>query len=46
MNCNHTQCPDGYIGWHDWAAQKSKTHRQIRCESCGLYSVWVEKKLK
>jgi hypothetical protein len=36
----HTPCPTGYVGWHEWAAEKAKTHRQRRCEGCGLYNVW------
>ena len=39
--CRHTPCPEGYIAWHSWAERKSKTHRQLRCPSCGLFAVWV-----
>jgi hypothetical protein len=42
MNCDdHTRCPSGYIEWHDWAEQKSKTHLQVKCPECGLYSIWL-----
>lgn len=37
----HTKDPEGYLQWHEWAEKKSKTHRQIRCEGCGLYAIWV-----
>lgn len=37
----HTPCPKSYLGWHDWAAHKAKTHRQIKCPTCGFYAVWV-----
>lgn len=37
----HTPSPDGYLAWHEWAEKKSKTHRQIKCEGCGLYKIWV-----
>lgn len=40
----HTLAPDGYLAWHDWAAKKSKTHRQERCPCCGLFMIWVPKK--
>ncbi len=38
----HTKDPKGYIQWHEWADEKRKTHRQIRCEGCGRYSIWVK----
>lgn len=40
---DHTACPDGYIQWHAWAAEMSKTHRQRKCPSCGLYAIWEPK---
>ena len=41
---NHTpNQPTGYVAWFDWAKKMSKTHKQIKCEGCGLYSVWVPK---
>jgi hypothetical protein len=40
----HTPCPQGYLAWHAWAAKKSKTHHQIKCEGCGLYTIWVPKR--
>lgn len=39
----HTPCPEGYLQWHDWAHRMSKTHRQIRCLECGLFSIWLPK---
>jgi hypothetical protein len=39
----HTPCPSGYLAWDRWAEQKAKTHRQIKCEGCGLYAIWVPK---
>jgi hypothetical protein len=39
----HTKCPGGYLAWHEWAEQMTKTHRQIRCPGCGLYEVWIPK---
>lgn len=38
---DHTPAPDGYIQWHAWAEQMSKTHRQDKCGGCGLYAIWV-----
>jgi hypothetical protein len=39
----HTPCPEDYILWHEWAAEKGKTHRQIRCAGCNLFTIWVPK---
>lgn len=39
----HTPCPEGYIAWHRWAEEMSKTHRQRKCKGCGLYSIWEKK---
>jgi hypothetical protein len=45
MACaDHTPCPEGYLQWHEWAKKKSKTHRQIKCNACGLYAIWIPKK--
>jgi hypothetical protein len=35
--------PDGYNQWHDWAARMGKTHRQTRCDGCGLYAIWTRR---
>ena len=35
--------PTSYPDWHEWAAKKSRTHRQEQCPTCGLYHVWVPK---
>ena len=40
--CNHTPTPP-YPEWLDWARQKSRTHKQVRCPGCGLWHVWVPK---
>lgn len=39
----HTPSPDGYLHWQDWADEMSKTHKQIKCKSCGLFAIWVKK---
>ena len=42
----HTPCaldPSDYRGWHAWAEHMSKTHRQVRCPGCGLFTVWIPK---
>jgi hypothetical protein len=40
----HTPCPSDYLGWHEWAARKARTHRQTRCPTCDLFAIWVPKK--
>lgn len=40
----HTRCPRGYVGWHEWAETKQRTHHQIRCPTCGLFVIWVPRK--
>lgn len=39
----HTPQPEGYIQWHAWAKEMSKTHKQRRCVGCGLYQIWEPK---
>jgi hypothetical protein len=39
----HTPCPVGYNDWDEWARIKSKTHRQITCQHCGRYVIWLPK---
>jgi hypothetical protein len=34
----HRYGPSGYIAWHEWAAERSKTHRQRKC-ACGLWLI-------
>lgn len=41
--CKHTPCPVGYLGWHDWAQKKAKTHKQVKCEHCELFAIWVKR---
>ena len=40
----HEPEPQGYMQWHEWARKKSKTHRQVQCDGCGLFKIWVPKK--
>lgn len=40
----HTPCPDGYIQWHAWAKEMSKTHKSRKCRGCGLYKIWEPKR--
>ena len=43
MSCKHTQCPSGYLEWHEWAERMTRTHEQRRCAGCGLWAVWVRR---
>jgi hypothetical protein len=40
---DHSDAPQGYLAWHEWADKKGKTHRQQRCGECGLWKIWVPK---
>lgn len=35
--------PKAYLAWLDWAENKSKTHKQLKCELCGYFHIWVAK---
>ena len=37
----HTKSPEGYMSWHHWAREKIKTHKQIKCDGCDYYSIWI-----
>lgn len=39
----HTPHPSGYIAHANWADRMKKTHRQVRCQTCGFWAVWVSK---
>ena len=41
--CRHTPSPGGYVAWHAWATEMSKTHRQVKCPHCGRWEVWEPK---
>lgn len=43
LHTNDPSEPAGYVGWHEWAAKKGRTHRQRKCPTCGLYAIWVPK---
>jgi len=42
---DHTPCPDGYVARQSWAAKKDKTHKQIKCDQCGLFKIWIPRNL-
>lgn len=37
----HTPHPAGYIEWSQWAEEKAKTHRQVRCPGCTRFAIWI-----
>jgi DNA mismatch repair protein MutH len=41
--CVHTPQPEGYMEWHEWARQASKTHAPIKCERCSKWAIWLPK---
>lgn len=43
MICQHTPAPESYTHWHAWAEKMTKTHKQVRCQHCGLLAIWVPK---
>ena len=40
---DHTPAPNTYLGWHEWAEKKYRTHEQVRCDECGHWRIWVER---
>ena len=36
----HTLEPEGYIAWHLWAEKMARTHKQVKCPTCGKYVIW------
>lgn len=36
--------PRGYIGWHEWAEEKGKTHVPRQCPGCCLWKIWEPRK--
>jgi hypothetical protein len=37
----HTDSPDGYLGWDEWAEQKTAAgYVQRQCRGCGLWAIW------
>jgi len=40
---DHAQQPEGYIAWHLWAAEMSKTYKQRKCDGCGKFAIWEPK---
>lgn len=42
----HTPAPEGYIEWHAWARRMSRTHKQVRCPGCKLFTIWKLKEPK
>lgn len=39
----HTDGPNGYVQWHEWAETMAETHVQERCPDCGLWKLWTAK---
>jgi hypothetical protein len=39
----HTEAPQGYLPWVEWAEKMSKTHVQEKCPGCGLFKIWRPK---
>ena len=40
----HTPHPKGYVDHATWGYEMLRTHRQVRCDGCGLWAIWVPKK--
>lgn len=41
--CRHTPTPPGYGEFTEWANECSKTHRQIICQCCSRWMIWLPK---
>jgi hypothetical protein len=39
----HTKSPSGYLQWHMWALRKMRRHKQIKCPTCGFWSIFVRR---
>ena len=39
----HTEGPEGYLQWFGWVEKKVKTHKQVECDGCGRYLIWVKR---
>ena len=39
----HTEDPKAYLEWHSWATRKARTHKQIQCDTCRLWAIWIPK---
>lgn len=33
--------PQGFVQWHEWTQHLRATHDQLRCPSCGLWTLWL-----
>ena len=42
----HSKVPEGYVSWHEWAKKKSKTHKNVICDGCGLWTIWKPRRKK
>lgn len=38
---DHTPMPEDYVMRSEWADEKAKTHRQVRCVGCNLFAIWI-----
>lgn len=41
LAAEHTTAPSGYLAWHAWADEMSRTHRLTPCPGCNRFAVWV-----
>ncbi len=37
----HEPQPTGYVAWHQWAGRMAQTHKQRKCDGCGLHNIWT-----
>lgn len=42
-HANHTQSPDDYVQFHNWAKRMQTNHTQIQCKTCKFWCIWVLK---
>ena len=40
---DHTYGPSDYTAVFDWAEETAKTHKQSKCDECGLWMIWTLK---
>lgn len=43
FNCthHHPDIPSGWANWYPWAKTMQQTHRQVQCDECHGWHIWI-----